>query len=143
MPEYSIADLTRTVRTKVEPCDCPEHADDPCWVWTGACDSSGYAAVKMRGTLVQVHRYTHERMVGPIELPCDTCRGRFGGESGYVYTATMESIPCSRCASTGLDPDPTVDHLCQGHRNCINPTHFEIVSRSENSRRANERRWGR
>ena len=134
---YSIADLTRTVRTKVEPCDCPEHADDPCWVWTGACDSSGYAAVKMRGTLVQVHRYTHERMIGPIELKCVPCNGK-----GWAWDQS-EQIDCPDCAGTGLDPDPTIDHLCKGHRNCVNVAHFEIVSRSENSRRANERRWGR
>ena len=40
-----------------------------------------------------------------------------------------------------LAEDDTVDHLCKGHRNCINPAHMEPVSRSENSRRANTRRW--
>ena len=41
----------------------------------------------------------------------------------------------------GLDPDLTIDHLCTGNRNCVNPEHMEQVSRSENSRRANHRRW--
>ncbi len=40
-----------------------------------------------------------------------------------------------------LDEDMTIDHLCKGHRNCVNPLHMEPVTRSENSRRANARRW--
>lgn len=35
----------------------------------------------------------------------------------------------------------TVDHLCDRHRNCINPAHMEPVTRSVNSTRANQRRW--
>ena len=38
------------------------------------------------------------------------------------------------------DDDATIDHLCLGHRNCIRPSHMEIVSRVENSVRANVRR---
>ena len=41
-----------------------------------------------------------------------------------------------------LDPDLTIDHLCDRHRNCVNPAHFEQVTLSENSIRANARRWG-
>ena len=40
-----------------------------------------------------------------------------------------------------IGSDLTVDHLCQGHRNCVNPEHFELVDRSTNSTRANARRW--
>ena len=40
-----------------------------------------------------------------------------------------------------IDDDMTVDHLCDRHRNCVNPAHMELVSRSENSIRANRRRW--
>ena len=41
-----------------------------------------------------------------------------------------------------IPDDLTIDHLCDRHRNCVNPAHFELVSRSENSIRANRRRWG-
>lgn len=37
--------------------------------------------------------------------------------------------------------DTTVDHLCDRTRRCVNPDHLEPVSRAENARRANERRW--
>jgi hypothetical protein len=40
-----------------------------------------------------------------------------------------------------IPPDMTIDHLCDRHRDCINPDHMEVVSRSVNSTRANERRW--
>ena len=33
-----------------------------------------------------------------------------------------------------------LDHLCDRHRNCVNPDHLEPVDPSENSRRANARR---
>ena len=39
-----------------------------------------------------------------------------------------------------IDDDMTLDHSCDRHRNCVNPSHLEQVSRSENSRRANARR---
>ena len=34
-----------------------------------------------------------------------------------------------------------LDHLCDRHRNCVNPSHLEPVSPSENAIRANRRRW--
>ncbi len=37
-------------------------------------------------------------------------------------------------------PDHDIDHLCDRHRNCVNPAHMEPVSKSENARRANARR---
>ncbi len=40
-----------------------------------------------------------------------------------------------------IDDDMTIDHLCDRHRACVNPSHFELVTRSENSRRANHRRF--
>lgn len=104
-PRYDHRSLTRTVRTRIRVSETHEHLGEPCWEWTGSCDSSGYAQVKMHGRLVLVHRYTHEKMIGPIE------------------------------------GDLTVDHLCKGLRQCVNPGHFELVSRSENSTRANHRRW--
>ena len=41
-----------------------------------------------------------------------------------------------------IPDDCDIDHLCDRHRNCVNPAHMEPVSRSENSVRANRRRWG-
>jgi len=37
--------------------------------------------------------------------------------------------------------DDTIDHLCDRHRACLNPSHMERVTRSVNSSRANDRRW--
>ena len=59
----------------------------------------------------------------------------------YIHTKLIGPIELDG------DPDPTIDHLCKGHRNCMRADHFEIVSRSENSTRANHRRhhegWSR
>ena len=51
----------------------------------------------------------------------------------YVYEFFHGPIP----------DDLTVDHLCAGHRNCVNPAHMELVTLYENSIRANERRYKR
>jgi hypothetical protein len=56
-----LEDLTRLVRTKVDVCDrCG------CWVWTGSCDTSGYAKFKLRGKTLILHRYAYDRLVGDI-----------------------------------------------------------------------------
>lgn len=109
---YNVRDLTRLVRTKIEMCendDAEDHGcgydDQPCWLWTGALDSSGYASFKLKGTVRIVHRYVYEKLVGPIP------------------------------------DDHDIDHLCKGHRNCMNPAHHEPVPKAENARRANHRRW--
>ena len=99
------SDLTRTVRVKIR--ECPDEGCG-CWLWIGSLDSSGYASVKMHGKVVIVHRYTYEKLVGPIILEGDD--------------------------------DPTLDHLNCCSRACVRPDHMQIVSRSENSRRANETR---
>ena len=52
----------------------------------------------------------------------------------YIYTKLVGPIEME-----GED-DVTIDHLCKGHRNCQNIHHMELVSRSENSIRANVRR---
>ena len=123
--------LTRTIRTKLE--QCPDEGCD-CILWTGALDSSGYASVKMKGTVLIVHRYVFEKLVGPIEMKCGACDG-----VGLI-DKHVSGDECPDCDGTGLDPDATIDHLCKGHRHCMNPEHMEVVTRTENSVRANERR---
>jgi hypothetical protein len=49
----------------------------------------------------------------------------------YVYEALVHPLSTTE----------TIDHLCDRHRTCVNPAHFEPVTRSVNSSRANDRRW--
>lgn len=49
----------------------------------------------------------------------------------FAYTRLVGEIP----------DDMDIDHLCNVHRACVNPAHHEPVPKSENARRANERRW--
>lgn len=82
---YNVRDLTRLVRTKIEVCeddDAEPHGcgynGQPCWLWTGALDSSGYASFKLKGTVRIVHRYVYEKLVGPIPEGYDIdhlCKG--------------------------------------------------------------------
>jgi len=49
----------------------------------------------------------------------------------YAYERLVAPIP----------DDHDIDHLCDRHRNCVNPSHMEPTTKSENARRANNRRW--
>jgi hypothetical protein len=113
---YDHRDLTRTVRTKIDPqeycadcggvgCKFCRDTGTGCWVWTGAVDSSGYSSMKLKGTVHIAFRWVYTRLVGPIP--------------------------------EGMD----LDHSCCHTRRCVNPDHLEPVTRSENSIRANRRRW--
>ena len=93
-------DLTRLVRTKIVVCE-----ECGCWYWTGACNAKGYPRFELRGQAWLVHRYTYDRLVGPIP------------------------------------DDMTLDHRsCTSHR-CVHPEHMDVVTRGENSERANVTRW--
>ena len=58
-------------------------------------------------------------------------RGRNLVAHRFAYQRLVGDIP----------DDCDLDHLCDRHRNCVNPSHLEPVSKSENARRANNRRW--
>jgi hypothetical protein len=130
--------LTRNVRTKIKQC---KDEGCECILWVGALDSSSYGSFKLKGVVRIAHRYVYESLVGPIELPCATCADQEPRVApGRAWDDWGNLGFCGACHGTGLDPDPTIDHLCTGHRNCMNVNHMEIVSRTENSIRANNRR---
>ena len=37
-----------------------------CWLWTGATDRKGYGQFRSKGAHVKAHRWSYERLVGPI-----------------------------------------------------------------------------
>jgi hypothetical protein len=77
-----------------------------CLIWTGMLDAAGYGRISWQGRMWQAHRAIWTHQVGPIP------------------------------AGTAPDgSDWTLDHLCF-RRPCVNVAHLEVVSRTENSRRA-------
>lgn len=58
-------------------------------------------------------------------------RGKTINVHRYAYERLVADIP------EGL----TIDHLACTSRRCINPEHMQVVTRSENSERANATRW--
>lgn len=88
-----------------------------CWLWTGSI-VLGYGRVRSGGETQGAHRAAYELVVGPI--PADM---------------TIDHL----CHTN--DPScPGGDVLCL-HRRCVNPTHMEVVTLAENSRRGNQHRW--
>lgn len=90
--------------------------DDQCWPWVGSTDTSGYG--RMQGgtdsaRLYQVaHRYAYELLVCPIP-------------DGYQVDHVCHNVDLS--CPRGSD--------CP-HRRCVNPSHLEAVTRTENMRRS-------
>lgn len=80
--------------------------DCGCWEYNGFLDKDGYPLMNM-----------------------SNAKSKSGTTSVYVYRFYYEywvgPIP------EGME----IDHLCR-NRNCINPTHLEVVTRGENMRRA-------
>lgn len=67
------------------------------------------------------------------------CRKEGYGEFhrlGQTYKVHREAMRAYGYQVDGL----SVDHLC-GNRNCWNPTHLDIVTRAENTRRMRDKYW--
>lgn len=86
--------------------------DTGCWNWTASFHRDGYAQVWMSRRGIKVIAHR------------------------WSYHLLVD--PDFPVVST--TDDTTLDHLCNNRR-CVNPTHLEPISRSENSKRANEYRW--
>lgn len=68
--------------------------DDPagCWLWTGTKSEGGYGRFSVNRRLLQAHRWSYERFVGPIPdgLQLDhLCRNR-----ACVNPAHLEPVTC-------------------------------------------------
>lgn len=88
-----------------------------CWLWTGPTGSQGYGVLQNLPRLSRAaHRFAYELFVGPIR-------------EGFLidHLCHNEDLACP--AGRG----------CR-HRRCVNPTHLEQVTLSENVRRGALRR---
>lgn len=88
----------------------------PCWVWAKGCCNKGYG-----------HFYVYD--------PEATGAGGRKGKSVEVRA----HIASWALANGPVPADMTLDHLCVNTK-CIRPSHLELVSRPENSRRQAVRR---
>ncbi len=84
---------------------------DACWIWGGKINNWGYGAVKVEGKDRPAHRVFYEIFHG--DLPASD------------RVATAERIE--------------VDHTCRV-RACVNPSHLQLVTHSENSALAHLRK---
>ncbi len=89
---------------------------EPCWIWTGSRNGSGYGQVKHNGRNWLVHKLTYHMRVDKLPLPGQ----RHEDAEGRLLIG---------------------DHLCHT-RPCCNPAHQEYITQGENIRRG-ERHGGR
>lgn len=108
--------FTRLLANSEEP-----ESSTGCWLWSSFTDPKGYGKLNMRIDGKHVKAYAHREMEhsmrGDIEIHLDD-EDPFG---------PIIVIPAAR-----MSYDETIDHLCWNTQ-CINPDHFEVVTRSENS----------
>lgn len=98
-----------------------------CWNWTGNKHAKGYGRLNVRRNGKHKSEFAHREMSRQVQ--------------GEFIEVDLDDDPVG---PIGLIPrlarhvDDTDDHLCW-NRICINPDHFENVTRSENTRRRNAR----
>lgn len=105
--------------------------ENGCWLWTGATHHCGYGRLAKRcehkphPVMALAHREMEHQLRGANEFDLDD------DPLGPIIW-----IP-----RPDLETDETLDHLCFTE-GCINPDHWEVVSRAENSSRMQGRRRG-
>jgi hypothetical protein len=99
-----------------------------CWNWEGRLHGKGYGRLNARRDGRHVTVYAHREMHRVVE-----------GE--FIEIHLDDEDPFGPILLIPVAPphyDETIDHLCWNTQ-CINPDHFEVVSRSENSARKEAR----
>ncbi len=90
-----------------------------CWVWQKGCCNKGYGFL-----------YVYD--------PDAPCTGK--GRQEFGKSVGIRAHIASWVLANGPVPaDMTLDHLCVNTK-CIRPSHLELVTRPENSRRQGQRR---
>lgn len=101
---------------------------DGCWLWKGNVDDDGYGRLTMR--VCGKHK-----KVRAIRLMVQVMRGanEFDMDDDPLGPIFVVEKPA-------LDPDEeTVDHTCLNTA-CVNPSHLELVTRSQNSKLRHQRK---
>src|ERR1700735_3761966 len=65
--------------------------ENGCWLWTLTTDKGGYTRVRVGNKLVATHRFTYERLIGPIPVGLDLdhlCRVRHCCNPTHVEPVT-------------------------------------------------------
>lgn len=91
--------------------------ENGCWIWTG-------------GTVPPKNEYGRLS----VRVP-----GRKTPKSVYAHRAMEIEVRRFMEDKTELGYDDTIDHRCLNTL-CVNPDHWLVVTRAENTRLANERR---
>lgn len=126
--------MQRLLKNSVKPDDQNENG---CWLWTGQCGNSGYGRFPYRITVdtvnewgepVQLKKVRHKSAHREMELHCrqtDVQREADLVADEWLLAVAVETV--------SMDPDEhTIEHLCCCRR-CINPDHWIIVTRAENT----------
>jgi hypothetical protein len=86
-----------------------------CWYWTGTKMTGGYGSFFLDGKKIGAHRFAYEDTFGPIPP---------GYEIDHNCHNLDKDCPGGKCK----------------HRACCNPHHLDVVTGSENGKRASYKR---
>jgi hypothetical protein len=89
--------------------------DDGCWLWTGACNSTGYGQWGVNGRSRSVHRVAYEALVGPIP-------------DGLTIDHLCRVRPC--CNPEHLEPVTIAENTARAHEHRTTCRHgAEVIYR--------------
>lgn len=111
--------------TTVEDEPAPSGLAERCWRWTGRTSNPGNSASRKSYGRMYLNGYEARAVFGP-------------GHKRKEYA--VHRVSFSLAAGAPVPDDLAVDHLCR-YRLCLNPTHLEIVTDRENTRRATSSEW--
>ena len=122
--------VQRLLKNSVKPDDQNENG---CWLWTGQLNRNGYGRFPYRAKDVNewgepVTKIRHKSAHREMELHCrqtDVQREADLVADEWLLAVAVETVEMDRDTET-------IEHLCCC-RHCINPDHWIIVTRAENT----------
>lgn len=127
--------------------DCSVDGCDSAVFSNGFCQLHYGRVRRIGSTELPSRESTHDRLFNHVDETSGGCLQWQGhqAKNGYGVLSVENRIQYAHRLAYELAVGPipaemTIDHLCF-NRMCINPNHLEVVTRAENNRRANRRRF--
>ena len=89
-----------------------------CWLWSGACSSSGYGGFWVNKRMIAAHRWAYEHFVGPIPAGmcvCHKCDIKSCCNPDHLFLGTYADN-AHDCVKKGRHPQKSKTHCRNGHQ---------------------------
>jgi hypothetical protein len=107
--------------------------ENGCWPWTSSVTAKGYGRLNVRGQgRKHVQKSSHRVMETEMRL---SAARNAADDAAPLWGPLRDEVTVKE----SHPDDETLDHGCW-NRGCINPDHWSVVTRAENTQEMNDRR---